>query len=78
MKPKILVVDDEKSMREFLEIMLRKEGYEVACARDGKEALNRLESRPYDLVLSDIRMPGVDGMGVLNRAKELNPGTIVI
>ncbi len=65
-------------MREFLEIMLRKEGYEVACARDGKEALNRLEARPYDLVLSDIRMPGADGMEVLNRAKELNPGTIVI
>jgi two-component system response regulator PilR (NtrC family) len=78
MKPKILVVDDEKSMREFLEIMLRKEGYEVACARDGKEALNSLKARPYDLVLSDIRMPGVDGMEVLNRAKENSPGTIVI
>ncbi len=78
MKPKILVVDDEQSMREFLEIMLRKEGYGVACARDGKEAINKLEARAYDLVLSDIRMPGADGMEVLNRAKELNPGTIVI
>lgn len=65
-------------MREFLEIMLRKEGYGVACAPNGKEALNKLEARAYDLVLTDIRMPGADGMEVLNRAKELNPGTIVI
>ena len=53
---KILVVDDEKSMREFLDIMLAKEGYHVVCARDGEEACRILEKDRFDLVITDIRM----------------------
>lgn len=47
MKPRILVVDDEESIREFLDIMLRKEGYEVACAEDGSKALELLKNDPW-------------------------------
>lgn len=52
----ILVVDDELSMREFLTILLEKEGYGVRAAADGKSALALLEAQPFDLVISDIRM----------------------
>jgi two-component system response regulator PilR (NtrC family) len=63
---KILVVDDEQSMREFLAICLRREGHEVALASSGDEALIILRGTPVDLVITDLRMPGdVDGLGVL-------------
>jgi len=54
--PKILVVDDELSMREYLEILLEKEGYPVFSAENGKKALSMLEKTPYDLILLDIRL----------------------
>ena len=62
---RILVVDDEHSMREFLEIMLTKEGYQVGTAAGGVEAINLLEGETYELVITDIRMPGIDGNGVV-------------
>ncbi len=74
----ILVVDDELSMREFLEILLRKEGYGVDTAKHGEEALASLDRHPYDLVICDIMMPRVDGMQVLRRVKEVSPETQVI
>jgi two-component system response regulator PilR (NtrC family) len=74
----ILVVDDELSMREFLEILLRKEGYSVDTAKHGEEALASLDRHPYDLVICDIMMPRVDGMQVLRRVKEVSPETQVI
>ena len=55
---RILVVDDEQSMREFLEILLRKEGYDVTTAGDVEAALVALDSDDFDLVISDIQMPG--------------------
>jgi len=76
--PKILVVDDEKSMREFLDIMLAKEGYHVTSARDGEEACRILEKECFDLVITDIRMKTIDGLGVLRRAKAVNPATVVV
>jgi two-component system response regulator PilR (NtrC family) len=75
---KILVVDDEWSMREFLEIMLRKEGYEVECAENGARALEILAEKPFDLVITDIRMKPVDGLEVLRKSKALHPYTVVI
>lgn len=75
---RILVVDDELSMREFLEIMLTKEGYHVMVAGDGYKALEILESESFDLVITDIRMDGVDGLQVLTKCKEFSPRTIVI
>ena len=74
----ILVVDDEHSMREFLEIMLHKEGYQVATAAGGGEAINILKKKDFDLVITDIRMKETDGLQVLKKCKELHPNTVVI
>lgn len=76
--PKILVVDDEQSMREFLDIMLTKEGYHVFSARDGEEAIQVLEKDRFDLVITDIRMKKIDGLGVLRKVKAVNPSTVVV
>ena len=73
MKPRILVVDDEESIREFLEIMLRKEGYEVTCAEDGKQALDVVKKRSFDLVISDMQMPNMTGMDLLREVKAQYP-----
>jgi len=77
-KARILIVDDEQSMREVLEIMLEKEGYEVVTASHGLEALKECEKAPFDLVITDIKMPKVNGMEVLQRIKDVNPNTKVI
>ncbi len=77
-KHKILVVDDEKSMREFLEIMLRRDGYEVDTAEDGLEALEKIERRFFDAVICDVKMPGADGFAVLRKARETWADTAVI
>ncbi|MBE9582520.1 MAG: response regulator, partial [Proteobacteria bacterium] len=54
--PNLLVVDDELSMREMLEVMLTSEGYNVECAEDGSKAIRMLEKKKYDLIICDIRM----------------------
>ncbi len=75
---KILVVDDERSMRELLEIMLHKEGYRVTCADSGRQALEFIQHSPFDLVITDIRMKPVNGLEVLKQCKSLSPTTVVI
>jgi len=74
----ILVVDDEFSMREFLELMLAKEGYSVTSAESGRQANELLEKNFYDLILLDIRLGDISGLDVLRKAKSLHPKTIVI
>ena len=69
MKPRILVVDDEESIREFLEIMLRKEGYEVTCAEDGAKALEIIKKKSVDMVISDMQMPNKTGIELLKEEK---------
>jgi two-component system response regulator PilR (NtrC family) len=71
-RPKILVVDDEPSMREMLRIVLRRDGYDVTVAANGKQALDILQRERVDLLLSDIRMPDLSGVEVLRAAKETN------
>jgi two-component system response regulator PilR (NtrC family) len=71
--PRILVVDDERSMRELLAIVLKREGYEVLLAEDGRTALAALERAPVDLLISDIKMPDMTGIDVLRAAKGLDP-----
>jgi two-component system response regulator PilR (NtrC family) len=71
-KPRILIVDDEPSMREMLRIVLRRDGYDVIVAENGKQAIEHLRREPVDLLLSDIRMPDVSGVDVLRAAKDLN------
>lgn len=68
--PRILVVDDEESMCNFMEIMLRKEGYEVSTAQSGKDAVTLLDSEAPDLVISDIMMPEMSGIELLVEAKK--------
>ena len=70
---RILVVDDERSMREFLAILLTRDGYEVVAAENGSQALAALRQRPFDLLISDIRMPDCSGIDVLREAKALQP-----
>lgn len=74
----ILIVDDEQSMRDFLAIMLRKEGYEIVTVEDGEEATKAVEDDIYDLVITDLKMPGLDGLQVLRHVKRISPNTHVI
>ena len=67
--PHVLVVDDDLSMREFLGILLRREGYSVELADSGESALTAVAGRWPDVVLSDLNMPGIDGMEFLQRVK---------
>ncbi len=69
MKPKILLVDDEKDIVEFLEYNLNQEGFEVITAYDGNEALQKLPEKP-DMVILDIMMPNIDGFEVCKRIRE--------
>jgi len=78
MKIRILVVDDELSMREFLSILLEREGYDVTVAGSAAEALRMMESALFDLVLSDVNMPGLSGIELLARIKEKSPETAVL
>jgi len=75
---KILVVDDDQGMREFLEIMLSREGYRVSTAGDAGKALSRCRKETFDLIITDLKMPKMDGIGFLKEVKELSPETMVI
>jgi len=70
MKSRILVVDDEESIREFLEIMLKKEGYEVTTAEDGLVAKDILTKKTFDMVISDMQMPNMTGIELLKFVKD--------
>jgi two-component system, NtrC family, response regulator PilR len=76
--PHILLVDDELSMRELLEYMLTKEGYQITCAQGGREAISLLEKIHYDLILCDIKLGDISGIDVLKASKRLSPDTVVI
>ena len=77
-KLNILVVEDGKSQREMLRDFLRDEGYPVTAAENGKDALSKLQEDCFDLVLTDYKMPGMDGMALLKAGKELNPEVDVV
>lgn len=78
MSRRILIVDDETSMREFLVIFLGREGYAVETAADAETALASLARRSYDLVISDVKMPGLNGIDLLERVKRSWPDTAVL
>jgi two-component system, NtrC family, response regulator PilR len=78
LKEKVLIVEDEKSMREVLKMLLEGEQYEVKTVADGLEGLSCIEKDIFDLVISDVKMPKADGLQVLKKVKELSPDTIVI
>ncbi|TAK12490.1 MAG: response regulator transcription factor [Anaerolineae bacterium] len=78
MKGRILIVDDEETARKSLLDILRLEGYQVAAAADGAKALQLLSEEPFDLMLLDLKMPGMSGLDVLDQARTAAPDTKVI
>ncbi|MEW5802168.1 MAG: sigma-54 dependent transcriptional regulator [bacterium] len=78
-KARVLVVDDEEYTRGFFQRLLGEEGYDIATAADGEEALGLFTQKIFDLVLLDLKIPGsMDGMQILQRIKKIQPGTVVI
>jgi two-component system, NtrC family, response regulator PilR len=74
----VLIVDDERSMRDFLKILLEKEGHEVTTASSGASALDALDKHTVDVIVSDIRMPGMTGIELLETVKEHSPEMPII
>jgi len=77
-KGKILIVDDEKSMREVLRILLEGEGYDVTAASDSVDGIGLLNKDIFDMVVTDIRMPKIGGFEILRKVREISPDTLVI
>ena len=77
-KHSILVVDDQESMRTLLKDMLEVIGYDVTLAEGGEQAMSVVQSRDFDLVLSDLNMPGMDGSALLRAVKATWPGLPVV
>ena len=75
---KILIVDDESEMRVALETTLKREKFQLICAEDGKQALDKMEDDDFDLILTDVRMPKVNGLELLRAVKERSPKTQVV
>ncbi|MDD5038499.1 MAG: response regulator [Dehalococcoidales bacterium] len=76
--PKILVVDDEKHIRDSCIKLLQRKRFEAEGAASGSEALEKIKEQAYDLVLLDVRMPGMDGIETLRRAREIAPNILVL
>ena len=72
-KKQVLIVDDEPNLRKILSAQLSRDGYEVMTAEDGEQGLALLKEHHIDLVITDLKMPKVDGMTLLKRALELEP-----
>ena len=77
-KGKVIVIDDEVNAASALETLLREDGYEVSSANDAREGLALLEKTDADVVLTDLRMPGMDGLELLQRIKEMRPEVMVL
>ena len=77
-RPRVLVVDDEASIRDLLSQTLALADYEVDVAADGAEALDRMKTQAYNLLVTDLRMPDPDGMSVINEARRMNSRLPVI
>ncbi len=78
MKPKILIADDEIDICKALEFLLKREGYSVASVNSGENAVEKLESESFDIVITDLKMGKTDGMAVLEISREISPDTPVI
>jgi DNA-binding NtrC family response regulator len=75
---KILVVDDEQSMAQFLAIVLRKEGYAVTTVHNGRDAMDKVKAENFDVVITDFKMPGMDGIQLLQGIKKHDPSVPVV
>lgn len=77
-KGRVIVVDDEPGMREFLEIMLQKDGYYVQTSGDGRNAIDIIEKENFDLAIIDVQMPSMNGLDLLRRMSDTSPDTTVV
>jgi DNA-binding NtrC family response regulator len=77
-KNSIMVIDDEKIVGDMAKLSLEQEGYEVETFLNGESALARLQQKPFDVVITDLKMKGIDGLEVLRTVKHLYPQTVVI
>jgi len=77
-RPRVLVVDDEASIRDLLAKMLALTEYQVDVAADGQSAIERMRAAPCDLLIVDLKLPGIDGLSVIREAKQLKPDLPVI
>ena len=75
---KILVIDDERSIRNTLKDILEYEKYEVDLAEDGNKGIEKVKNAEYDIILCDIKMPGLDGIEVLEHLNKIAPDTPVV
>lgn len=78
MSPNILIVDDEKSIRDLFKVIMEKEGHNIITAEDGYEAMKQIELNDFDLAVVDINLPGPNGINILEKIKEVNSETEVI
>jgi DNA-binding response OmpR family regulator len=76
--PQILIVEDDEEMRSLLKEFLEEEGFETECARNGADALREIVKKPFDLIVTDIEMPGLTGLDILPEMKKLRPGASII
>jgi len=76
--PRILVIDDNTAIRELLRLVLEEEGYEVIEAADGTEGLQRYQATPTDLVITDLQMPGMDGLELLRALQRVVPTPVLM
>jgi DNA-binding NtrC family response regulator len=77
-KKRVLLIEDDDEMRSLLKEFMEGEGFEADCAANGFEALPKLEEKDFDLIVSDIRMPGLTGLDLLPRMKTLQPGAYIV
>ena len=77
-KPAVLIIDDESGILDTLRILLKKEGFEVTTAQGGKAGLEQIRAGTHDIILTDVRMPQVSGLDILQAAREQDPMTPVI
>lgn len=78
MSAKVLIVDDEKVIRDSLEVLLKDEGYKAETAPDGEEALRKIKENNYDIIITDIKMPKIDGIELMQQAKNISPDSFFI
>jgi DNA-binding NtrC family response regulator len=78
MQSSIMIIDDERIVGDMAKLSLSQEGYDVETFLDGETALKRLQEKPFQVVVTDLKMKGVDGLEVLRTVKQLYPQTVVI